>query len=57
MGHGQRIYWPEPGLRPNFCPTGAVWWARCADLLEQNTFYGSPFHLAEMDANRGVDIG
>lgn len=39
-----------------FCPTGAVWWARCADLLEQNTFYGSPFHLAEMDANRGVDI-
>ena len=39
-----------------FCPTGAVWWARCADLLEQNTFYGSPVHLAEMDANRGVDI-
>ncbi|MGC2057281.1 MAG: acylneuraminate cytidylyltransferase family protein [Candidatus Sulfotelmatobacter sp.] len=39
-----------------FCPTGAVWWARCADLLEQNTFYGSPFHLAEIDANRGVDI-
>ena len=39
-----------------FCPTGAVWWTRCADLLEQNTFYGSPFHLAEIDANRGVDI-
>jgi len=39
-----------------FCPTGAVWWARCAELLTQNTFYGSPFHLAEMDANRGVDI-
>jgi CMP-N-acetylneuraminic acid synthetase len=39
-----------------FCPTGAVWWARSADLLAQNTFYGSPFHLAEMDANRGVDI-
>jgi CMP-N-acetylneuraminic acid synthetase len=39
-----------------FCPTGAVWWARCADLIEQNTFYGSPFHLAEIDANRGVDI-
>ena len=39
-----------------FCPTGAVWWARCADLLAQNTFYGSPFHLAEIDANRGVDI-
>jgi CMP-N-acetylneuraminic acid synthetase len=39
-----------------FCPTGAVWWARCADLIEQDTFYGSPFHLAEIDANRGVDI-
>ncbi len=39
-----------------FCPTGAVWWARCADLISQNTFYGSPFHIAEMDANRGVDI-
>jgi len=39
-----------------FCPTGAVWWARCADLQAQNTFYGSPFHLAEIDANRGVDI-
>lgn len=39
-----------------FCPTGAVWWARCTELSAQNTFYGSPFHLAEMDANRGVDI-
>jgi CMP-N-acetylneuraminic acid synthetase len=39
-----------------FCPTGAVWWARCTDLQAQNTFYGSPFHLAEIDANRGVDI-
>ena len=43
-------------LAPTFCPTGAVWWARCADLLAQNTFYGSPHHLAEIDANRGVDI-
>jgi CMP-N-acetylneuraminic acid synthetase len=39
-----------------FCPTGAVWWARRTELLRQNTFYGSPFHLAEIDANRGVDI-
>lgn len=38
------------------CPTGAVWWARCRELLSQNTFYGSPFHLKEIDANRGVDI-
>jgi CMP-N-acetylneuraminic acid synthetase len=38
------------------CPTGAVWWAVYADLLKQNTFYGSPFHLKEIDSNRGVDI-
>ncbi len=43
-------------LKRTFCPTGAVWWARCSDLLAQNTFYGSPYHLAEIDANRGVDI-
>jgi CMP-N-acetylneuraminic acid synthetase len=39
-----------------YCPTGAIWFARCADLLAQHTFYGSPLHLAEMDANRGVDL-
>lgn len=39
-----------------FCPTGAIWWARTTDFLEQNAFYGSPFHLAAMDANRGIDI-
>jgi CMP-N-acetylneuraminic acid synthetase len=38
------------------CPTGAVWWVRRAELLAQNTFYGSPFHLQEIDSNRGVDI-
>jgi len=38
------------------CPTGAVWWARRAELIAQNTFYGSPFHLKEIDSNRGVDI-
>jgi CMP-N-acetylneuraminic acid synthetase len=43
-------------LGRSFCPTGAVWWARCGELLAQNTFYGSPYHLAEIDANRGVDI-
>jgi CMP-N-acetylneuraminic acid synthetase len=43
-------------LSSSVCPTGAVWWARCADLLAQNTFYGSPFHLEQIDANRGVDI-
>lgn len=43
-------------LARTFCPTGAVWWARSSELLAQNTFYGSPFHLAKIDANRGVDI-
>ncbi len=38
------------------CPTGAVWWARRDELLAQNTFYGLPFHLKEIDSNRGVDI-
>ncbi len=60
-GHGRWRFGPEflvrsQELTRTFCPTGAVWWARCADLLAQNTFYGSPYHLAEMDANRGVDI-
>jgi CMP-N-acetylneuraminic acid synthetase len=43
-------------LSHTFCPTGAVWWARRDALLEQNTFYGDPFYLAEIDGNRGVDI-
>ena len=43
-------------LSRTFCPTGAVWWARRSDLVAQNTFYGSPFHLAQIDPNRGVDI-
>lgn len=38
------------------CPTGAVWFARCEDLIAQRTFYGSPFHLKLIDSNRGVDI-
>lgn len=43
-------------LEPAFCPTGAIWWTRTRDFLEQNAFYGEPFHLAPMDANRGIDI-
>ncbi len=43
-------------LPPAFCPTGAIWWARTEDFLEQNAFYGSRFHIAPMDANRGIDI-
>lgn len=43
-------------LREAFCPTGAIWWARCDEFLRQRKFYGEPYFLAEMDANRGVDI-
>jgi len=43
-------------LSQTFCPTGAIWWTRTADFLAQSAFYGSPFHLAPMDANRGMDI-
>jgi CMP-N-acetylneuraminic acid synthetase len=43
-------------LPSTFCPTGAIWWARTKDFLAQKAFYGSPFHLAPMDANRGIDI-
>jgi CMP-N-acetylneuraminic acid synthetase len=60
-GHGQWRFSRDflvrsQELSPAFCATGAVWWARCKDLLEQNTFYGKPYHLAQIDANRGVDI-
>lgn len=60
-GHGRWRFGPEflvrsQELARTFCPTGAVWWARCADLLAQNTFYGSPYYVVEIDANRGVDI-
>lgn len=38
------------------CPTGAIWWVRTADFLEQRSFYGDPFHLEPIDADRGIDI-
>jgi CMP-N-acetylneuraminic acid synthetase len=38
------------------CPTGAIWWARGPALEEQKQFYGTPFHVEVMDANRGIDI-
>jgi CMP-N-acetylneuraminic acid synthetase len=60
-GHGRWRFGREflvrsQDLTRTFCPTGAVWWARCEDLLAQNTFYGSPYYLEEIDTNRGVDI-
>ncbi len=43
-------------LQTAYCPTGAVWWARTEPFLAQRAFYGDPFHLAIMDANRGIDL-
>jgi CMP-N-acetylneuraminic acid synthetase len=43
-------------LPSTFCPTGAIWWARRKDFLAQGAFYGSPFHLAPIDPNCGIDI-
>jgi CMP-N-acetylneuraminic acid synthetase len=38
------------------CPTGAIWWTDVTEFREQRAFYGKPFHLAPIDANRGIDI-
>lgn len=53
---GERQLVRSQELAPVFCPTGAIWWARTKDFLAQNAFYGSPFYLAPMDPNRGIDI-
>jgi len=53
---GDRYFVQSQELTRTFCPTGAIWWARTADFIAQKAFYGSPFHLAPMDANRGIDI-
>lgn len=53
---GERNLVRSQELPPAFCPTGAIWWTRTTDFLSQNAFYGSPFGLAHMDANRGIDI-
>jgi pseudaminic acid cytidylyltransferase len=53
---GRKFLTRSQDLSRAVCPTGAVWWARRVELLEQNTFYGSPFHLELIDSNRGVDI-
>jgi CMP-N-acetylneuraminic acid synthetase len=53
---GERHLVRSQDLSPAFCPTGAIWWARTRDLLAQNAFYGSPFCLAPIDPNRGLDI-
>ena len=47
---------PSQTLGIPYCPSGAVWWARVPDLIEQRNFYGNPYHLAVIDGNRGIDI-
>lgn len=47
---------PSQQLGVTYCPTGAIWWVRVADFIVQRAFYGNPFYLAPMDANRGLDI-
>ena len=47
---------PSQQLGAPLCPTGAVWWADVEALRRERTFYGEPFHLEEIDANRGLDI-
>lgn len=43
-------------LTKAYCPTGAIWWVQSEAFIAQRAFYGSPYHLACMDANRGIDI-
>ncbi len=43
-------------LETAYCATGAIWWVNAAEFLVQQVYYGSPYYLAPMDANRGIDI-
>ncbi|MFA6039781.1 MAG: acylneuraminate cytidylyltransferase family protein [Candidatus Peribacteraceae bacterium] len=47
---------PSQELQSACCPTGAVWWTRVEAFRRQKVFYGEPFHMAPMDADRGIDI-
>jgi CMP-N-acetylneuraminic acid synthetase len=53
---GSKYLVPSQQLDVAYCPTGAVWWARVADFVAQRTFYGTPFYLAPINGNRGIDI-
>ena len=39
-----------------YCPTGAVWFARCDKLKESGTFYGAGYRMFPMDWKAAVDI-
>ncbi len=61
QGYGQWIFGEENLLDSHdigttYCPTGAIWWARAEDLRQHKSYYGDAFHIAPMDANRGLDI-
>ncbi|MBV6624164.1 MAG: acylneuraminate cytidylyltransferase family protein [Rivularia sp. (in: Bacteria)] len=53
---GSEYLVPSQQFSKVYCPTGAIWWSRVGDFKSQKAFYGNPFHLAPMDANRGIDI-
>jgi len=39
-----------------FCPTGAIWIARCENLIAEQSFYGSNHIFFPMDWKNAVDI-
>ncbi len=39
-----------------FCPSGAIWIAKCANLKSEGTFYGSGFSFCELNWKSAVDI-
>ena len=53
---GEKYLTLSQELHPLVCPTGAIWWMRTREFFEQRRFYGDPFHVYLMDANRGLDI-
>ena len=43
-------------LPQTYCPTGAVWIAKCESLVKTGSFYGEPLIFYPMDWQAGVDI-
>lgn len=53
---GRENLTPSQQFKHVYCPTGAIWWVRVDDFISQRAFYGNPFYMAPIDANRGIDI-
>lgn len=53
---GSEYLVPSQKIGTAYCPTGAIWWVKTANFMVQRAFYGTPFYLAPIDANRGIDI-